>query len=103
MNARRPLVERRATNRPSNGTTRQCPRCHTHQMDFNERYRLPNWNGKLRIVPAWVCDSAACGYQSAARSEDHLNWVARALTTISVGLRAKTSRGLSSGLARKVR
>jgi hypothetical protein len=103
MNASRPIVERRAPDRPSNGTTRACPKCHTHQMDFNERYRLPKRNGKFRTIPAWVCDSAACGYRCAARSEDDLNWAARVLRVISKNLRAKASRGFSKSLARNVR
>jgi hypothetical protein len=103
MNASRPIVERRAPNRPFNGATRACPKCHTHQMDFNERYRLPKRNGKFRTVPAWVCDSAACGYRCAARSEDDLNWAARVLRVISKNLRAKASRGFSKSLARNVR
>jgi len=98
MNARRPVVERRAPDRPSNGTTRTCPKCHTHQMDFNERYRLSKRNGKFRTVPAWVCDSAACGYRCAARSEDELNFAARVLRVISKNLRSKASRVFSKRL-----
>jgi hypothetical protein len=103
MNARHPVADRRAPDRPSNGTTRPCPKCHTHQMDFNERYRLPKRNGKFRTVPAWVCDSAACGYRYAARRDDDLNWAARVLHVISKNLRAKVSRGFSKSLARNGR
>jgi len=100
MKARHPVAERRAPDRPSNGTTRPCPKCHTNQMDFNERYRLPKRNGKFRTIPAWVCDSAACGYRFAARSEDNLHWARRLLRGISKNLRAKVSRGVSKRLAR---
>jgi hypothetical protein len=72
-------------------------------MDFNERYRLLKRNGKFRSVPAWVCDSAACGYRCAARTEDDLHWAARVLRVISKDLRAKVSRGFSKSLARNGR
>src|SRR5262245_28161280 len=59
------FVERRSPDRPKNGDTKVCPRCLTGIIEFNERYRL----GEGRAVPAWVCDSPACGHQQPVRRE----------------------------------
>ena len=47
--------ERRDFNsRPSNGDVKPCVMCGS-ASEFSERFRFEG-----RIVPAWVCDSAAC-------------------------------------------
>ena len=40
--------------RPRNGDVKPCPSCGA-TSEFNERYRLEG-----RVVPAWLCDRAAC-------------------------------------------
>src|SRR5947207_9629389 len=68
----RAVIERRSPNRPTNGTTALCPKCSTHNVEFNERYRLPNAKGIVVVTPAWICESPVCGYHLAVRNEDDL-------------------------------
>jgi hypothetical protein len=49
-----PRKERRGPARPRNGDARPCASC-GRRSEFSERYRLEG-----ELVPAWVCDSAAC-------------------------------------------
>ena len=55
-------VNRRGPDRPTNGDVFACPQCRSGTIEFNERYR---WlDGP---TPAWICDSAACGYRHLVR------------------------------------
>jgi C4-type Zn-finger protein len=94
MKARSAAVNRRASNRPTNGTTALCPKCSTHNVEFNERYRLPNAKGIVVITPAWICESPACGYHLAVRNEHDLLENARRLRVVARELRAKARRRL---------
>lgn len=96
LKIRRQVIERRKACRPSNGTTDVCPRCGTHSIEFNERYRLPNIVGP---TPAWVCDSPVCGFVAAVRREDETPADAAKLRQTLKELRAKASRRLMKSRA----
>jgi hypothetical protein len=60
-------VDRRGPDRPTNGDVFACPQCRSGTIEFNERYR---WlDGP---TPAWICDSAACGYRHLVRGNEKL-------------------------------
>jgi hypothetical protein len=112
MNTYSRLHDRRAANRPSNGDTAPCPQCRSGVLEFNARYRIPQANGNIAAVPAWICDGPDCHYALPARRPDRMALGQmspteirarpnlRLMKTPSVVLQ-RAKRGLGGSLARK--
>jgi hypothetical protein len=91
-------IERRGLDRPKNGDVSACPQCARGAIEFNERYR---WlDGP---VPAWICDSAACGYRQIVRGDARPANLSKLLIRKSKAVDASARRSAMRSRARTTR